>query len=614
VYPTGRSVGAYSAEAERLSISDEAHEVTAMPVHVDAAPDAGNGRFLISDVQPAAVFTREDLSEEQLLFGRVAEEFMRTEVLPREAALYAHDWTLTRELIRKAADRDLARLEIPDTYGGLGLDKVSTACVGEQISLNPSFAGSLGAHTSIGTLPIVYFGTPAQCARYLPRLASGELISAYALTEPEAGSDALAGRTSATLAADGRSYTLRGQKLWITNGAFADLFVVFAKVGGQHFTAFIVERGMGVVSGPDEHKLGLDGSSTTALMFDDVRVPAENVLGAIGEGHKVAFNILNVGRVKLGTRNIGGAKQALTRAVQYAVQRRQFNRAIAEFGLIKHKLGEMAIRCFVGDAMVFRTLGDVDRALHGVDPDNHAAVLKTIEEFAIECSINKVWTSEALGYAVDESLQVFGGNGYSREFPAERAYRDARITRIYEGTNEINRLIVGSRLAKSPALADLVGLRGSSALEQASGGGAGGPLAVARDVLAAAKRATAFTLARAVAAYGKSLAAEQEVVAHLADMAIEIYAIESAVVRAEKMAGRDAFQAPVARDIAITYAADAAARLEHAARSALAAMEAPDAAARTEDIHRLLRHGPVNTVAARRRIADAVIAANRYPL
>jgi alkylation response protein AidB-like acyl-CoA dehydrogenase len=587
-----------------------------MPVHVGAAPDAGNGRFLVADVPPDAVFTREDLSDEQLLFGRVAEEFMRTEVLPHESNLYAHDWVLTRELIRKAADRDLARLEIPETYGGLGLDKVSTACVGEQISLNPSFAGSLGAHTSIGTLPIVYFGSADQRAQYLPRLASGELISAYALTEPEAGSDALAARTTATPAADGRSYTLRGQKLWITNGGFADLFIVFAKVGGEHFTAFIVERGMGVASGPDEHKLGLDGSSTTALMFDDVRVPAENVLGGVGQGHKVAFNILNVARVKLGTRNIGGAKQALTRAVQYAVQRRQFGRPIADFGLIKHKLGEMAVRCFVGDAMVFRTLGDVDRALAAVNPDDHPTVLKTIEEFAIECSINKVWTSEALAYAVDESLQVFGGNGYSREFPAERAYRDARITRIYEGTNEINRLIAGSRLAKSPALAGQVNGGGDRVLESDRTLEPGPPshLTAERQMLAAAKRSAAFTIGRAVTRYGTSLGAEQEVLAHVADMAIEIYAVESALLRAEKMAARNAFHAPIAADIARVHATDAAERVEHAARNALAAMDAPDADARAEDIHRLLRRGAVNTVAARRRIADAVIAANRYPL
>ena len=431
------------------------------------------------------MFTREDLSEEQLLFGRAAEEFMRTEVVPRAADIYAKNWPLTRELIKKAADRDFTRLEIPEAYGGLGLDKVSTACVGEQLGLLPSFAGSLGAHTSIGTLPIVYFGNDEQRQRYLPRLANGELIGAFALTEPEAGSDALSARTTATLTPDGKHYSIRGQKLWITNGGFADIFTVFAKIDGKHFTAFIVERGMGVISGAEEHKLGLDGNSTTALMFDDVKVPVENVLGTVGEGHKVAFNILNLGRVKLGTRNIGGAKQALTGAVKYAIGRKQFGKSIASFGLIKHKIAEMSVRCFVGDAMVFRSLGEVDEALSKVDANDGAAVLKEIEEFAIECSINKVWSSEALAYVVDEALQVYGGNGYSREFPAERAYRDARITRIYEGTNEINRLIVGTRLAKSSAVTAAIA-SGAAAAEQ--GGSA------ERQLLARAKRLTMQTL------------------------------------------------------------------------------------------------------------------------
>jgi alkylation response protein AidB-like acyl-CoA dehydrogenase len=580
-----------------------------MAVPVDAAPRTGNGRFLIVDVGADEVFTREDLTEEQLLFGRVAEEFMKTEVVPREADLYRHDWVLTRELIRKAADRDLTRLEIPEAYGGLGLDKVSTACVGEQISLIPSFAGSLGAHTSIGTLPIVYFGSPEQRQRYLPRLASGELVGAYALTEPEAGSDALAARTTATLTEDGRHYILRGQKLWITNGGFADIFTVFAKIDGKHFTAFIVERSMGVANGPNEHKLGLDGSSTTALMFDDVRVPVENVLGEVGEGHKVAFNILNVARVKLGTRNIGGAKQALNRAVRYAVQRKQFGKAISEFGLIKHKLGEMAVRCFVGDAMVFRTLGEVDRALAPIHTDDIPNTLKTIEEFAIECSINKVWSSEALAFAVDESLQVFGGNGYSREFPAERAYRDARITRIYEGTNEINRLIAGTRLAKSAALAG----DGARSLEAATTPSSG-PLAAERDLLSHAKRVTAFAVGRASGKYGKGLGAEQEVVAHLADMAIETYALESAILRTEKIAARGSAQAAIARDITTVFAADAADRLSHSARNALAALDAADGDEVCSRVAELLQHGPTNTVAPRRRIADEVIAANRYPL
>src|SRR5262245_10570232 len=379
--------------------------------HVSTQQTIAGGQFLTHSIGPDDIFTREDLTEEQRMFGRTAAEFMRNEVTPREARLYAHDWVLTRELLRKAADIDLLRLEIPEAYGGLGLDKISAAFVGEQIALNPSFAGSLGAHTSIGSLPIVYFGNEAQKAKYLPRLASGELIAAYALTEPESGSDALAAKTSAVLSPDGRHYILNGQKMWITNGGFADLFTIFAKVNGEKFTGFLVERSMGVVSGNDEKKLGLDGSSTTALMLDNVKVPIENVLGTIGEGHKVAFNTLNFGRVKLGTRNISGAKLALAHAARYARERRQFGKAIAEFGLIRQKLAEMAIRCYVGDAMVYRALGDVDRALASVSQTDSVNVLKTIERFAVECSVNKVFTSEALAYVVDEAVQAFGGNG-----------------------------------------------------------------------------------------------------------------------------------------------------------------------------------------------------------
>src|SRR5437762_698447 len=316
---------------------------------------------------------------------------MTKEVLPVVERLYKHDWELTRQLLKKASDLDLLRLEIPEEYGGLGLDLISASYVGEQIAVNPSFAGSLGAHTSIGTLPIVYFGTEEQKARYLPRLASGQMIGAYALTEPQSGSDALAARTTAMLAPDGRHYLLNGTKMWITNGGFADLFTIFAKVDGDKFTAFLVERDMGIVSGRDEIKLGLDGSSTTALMLDNVKVPVENVLGEIGQGHKVALNVLNFGRVKLGSRNISGVKLALGHAVKYAKERRQFGKAIAEFGLIKQKLAGMAIRGFVGDAMSYRTLGDVDRALDAIDRHETTHVMKTIEGFAVECSINKVW-------------------------------------------------------------------------------------------------------------------------------------------------------------------------------------------------------------------------------
>jgi len=580
---------------------------------------AGGGSFLTADAAAAEVFTREDLSPAQRMFGRVAEDFMRTEVLPRERQIYEKDWALTRELLRKAGELDLLRVDIPEAYGGLGLDKVSSAYVGEKIGVMPSFAGSLGAHTTIGTLPLVYFGSEEQKARYLPRLASGEWVAAYALTEPGSGSDALAARTRATLDDDGAHYRINGQKMWITNGGFADVFTIFAKVDGEKFTAFVVERGMGVLSGREEPKLGLDGSSTTALILEDVRVPARNVLGAVGEGHKVAFNILNLGRLKLGTRNIAAAKQALTRAARYSVERRQFGRAIGEFGMIKQKLGEMAVRCYVGDAMVYRTLGDVDRALATVDDGDAARVLKAIESFAVECSINKVWTSEALAYVVDESLQTYGGYGYSKEYPAERAYRDARITRIYEGTNEINRLIIPTRLLKHEATAHLFNAEtGARALDPDADRRtpSGAFLSAERDLLARAKRLAVFTLGRAKAARGDALAGEQEVLGHVADIVAEVYALESALLRTEKLAasrGDSGFA--TALDITRVYAGDAADRMEHSAKQVVAALsDDAEADALLDGVRRLTRHKTFNAVAARRRIADSVIKAGRYHL
>jgi alkylation response protein AidB-like acyl-CoA dehydrogenase len=574
----------------------------------------GGGQFLLQAARAEHVFVREDLTEEQQMFGRTAAEFMRNEVLPREQALYAHDWTLTRELLRKAASLDLTRLEIPAAYGGLELDKISAAYVGEQIAVNPSFAGSLGAHTSIGTLPLVYFGTDEQKRRYLPRLASAELIGAYALTEPGAGSDALAVRTSARLSPDGRQYVLNGQKMWITNGGFADLFTVFAKVDGERFTAFLVERGMGIVSGSDERKLGLDGSSTTAVMLDNVAVPSENVLGTIGEGHKVAFNILNLGRVKLGTRNITGAKRALDHAVGYARERRQFGRPIAEFGLIKQKLGEMALRCWVGDAMVYRALGDVDRALESQAPNDALGVLKTIESFAVECSINKVWTSETLAFAVDEAVQIFGGNGYSREFPVERAYRDARITRIYEGTNEINRLIVPTRLIKQ-APRTFTRERARQALSLREDEPTQGPLATEHALLADAKRLAVAALGYATDTYREGLKDEQELLGHAADMIIEIYAMDSAVARAEKLFGRDAGRSRIAVDLGRLYVNDATDRIALSAKRIVAALSAHGVAVAdlAEAVGRSAARPSIDTITARRAVADAVIGAGHYP-
>jgi len=565
------------------------------------------GQFLTTTVSAAEVFTREELSEEQRMFGQTAAEFMRNEVLPNEGRLFAHDWDFVRTLLRKAADLDLLRLEIPEAYGGLGLSKISAAYVGEQIAVSPSFAGSIGSHTSIGTLPTVYFGDEAQKAKYLPKLASGQMLGAYALTEPQSGSDALAAKTSAVLSPDGRHYLLNGQKMWITNGGFADLFTVFAKVDGERFTAFLVERSMGVKSGPDEKKLGLDGSSTTALMFDNVPVPVENVLGTIGEGHKVAFNILNIGRVKLGTRNIAGARLALNNATKYAKERRQFGRAIAEFGLIRQKLAEMSLRCYIGDAMVYRALGDADRALDAVDPADAPAVLKAIEQFAVECSINKVFTSETLAYVVDDALQVFGGNGYSREFPAERAYRDARITRIYEGTNEINRMIIATRLLKKLEKSDVGTLRPE--------GVASGQLASEYMLLGAAKRLARALLGDAAAAFGHTAKDEQELLAHVSNIVIDIYAIESGLARTEKLAARGGELAPVAIDAVRVFASDAADRIAHAARQVARALAGAGRNSSTADlVAAVAAHPGVDTVAARRRIADAVIRAGRHPL
>jgi alkylation response protein AidB-like acyl-CoA dehydrogenase len=554
------------------------------------------GRFLTSNVGPGDVFTREDLTSEQKLFGQTAADFMRREVTPVAERLYQRDWPLTRELLRKAGALDLLRLEIPEAYGGLGLDKASAAYVAEQIGMNPSFGGSIGAHTGIGTLPLLYFGNAAQKAKYLPRLASGELVGAYALTEPGSGSDALAARTTAILTDDGRHYVLNGRKMWITNGGFADLFTIFAKVDGIKFTGFLVERTMGVVSGPDEHKLGLDGSSTTELILDDVKVPVDNVLGAIGEGHKVAFNTLNLGRVKLGSRNLSCAKHALANAARYARERKQFGRPIGEFGLIKHKLAEMSLRCYVGDAMVYRTLGEVDRALAGVDPADGAAVLETIERFAVECSINKVATSEILAYVVDESLQVFGGNGYSREFPAERPYRDARITRIYEGTNEINRLIIPTRILRQGVPAEI------------AAGGCGD-----RAVLTAVKRLSVTMLAGAADAFGERVRDHQEVLSHIADVVIDGYAIESALARTEKLAAARSEVAAIAADMTAVFVGDAADRIAHAAKQVAAALGAHGAATR-ERTAVVAAHPGVDSVATRRRIAEAVLAAGGHPI
>jgi alkylation response protein AidB-like acyl-CoA dehydrogenase len=579
-----------------------------------SVPSSVGGLFLIANSAPDEVFTREDLSSAQRMFGRIAEDFLRTEVLPRSEQLYAKDHGATRDMLQKAGELDLLSLDIPQDYGGMGLDKVSSAHVGEKIGATPSFGVPVMAHTGIGTLPIVYFGNEQQKSRYLPLLASGEKLGAYALTEPGSGSDALSIRTKAKLSADGKYYILNGQKMWITNGGFADVFTIFAKVDGEKFTAFIVEREMGVVSGREEPKLGLDGSSTTALFLENVRVPVENVLGEVGQGHKIAFNILNFGRLKLGTVNMGGARQALNDALTYAIERQQFGRAIAGFGMIQQKLGEMTIRCYVGDAMAYRTVGDIDRTLETVAGRDSTAVLNAIEGFAAECSMNKVWTSEALAYVVDEALQIHGGYGYSKDYPAERAYRDARVSRIYEGTNEINRVLIPIRLLKVPAVT------GAATDVNAV---ANGPYAPPSDplfgreygLLACAKKFVLQALACTQTIYGKQLSTEQEIMGHIADAAMETYALESALLRTSKMVaakGESNCSAPI--DIVRVYASDVADRVRHSGKQIIAALSAVgDTGVLSEVFPQLAGYPAFNTVAARRRIADVVVKAGRYP-
>lgn len=575
---------------------------------VAVKPLIRSGRFLFEDASPGDIFTREDVSEEQQLFARTAERFMRDEVLPVADQIYAKDWEVTRKLLRQAGELDLLRADIPEQYGGLGLDKISAALVSEQIALNASFAGTYSAQTGIGTLPIVYFGNPEQRAKYLPRLASGELISAFGLTEPGSGSDALAAKTKATLSEDGKYYLLRGQKMWITNGGIADLFIVFAKVNGEKFTAFIVERGPGLVSGHEEKKLGLDGSSTTAITFEDCRVPVENVLGEIGRGHVVAFNTLNFGRLKLGNRNVSSAKIALNHALGYAMERHQFGRSIAGFGLIQRKLAEMAVRCYAGDAVTFRTVGMVDRALEQVRQDDPAQVMKTIEQHAIECSIIKVWTSEMLGYVADEALQTYGGYGYSKDYPMERIVRDARITRIYEGTNEINRMVITTRLLKSAAE--------SGALEhnfEQDEHRREDNSDVVRGKIAEAKRTGILALRAVARRFGEQAREQQQVLALVADVVIDAYVMESAWLRTQKRVaqnGRAANQIPL--EMTTVYACDAADRIAVNARNLAGALGDNHASGLADAALRLLAQPPVDTVALRHSIAQALINSGRY--
>ena len=577
------------------------------------------GSFLIEDRTTAEIFTPEDFSEEHRMIAETTRQFIDNEVVPRIDELEKHDWKLARELVKKAADLGLIGANIPEEYGGLGLDQTSGALVGENIGRCASFATTLGAESGIGLLPIIYFATESAKAKYLPKIASGELITAYALTEAGSGSDAMAAKATARLSEDGTHYLLNGEKMFITNGGFADIFIVFAKVDGDKFTAFIVERQEGLTAGAEEHKMGIKGSSTTPLILADAKAPLENLLGEIGQGHKIAFNTLNIGRFKLGAMCIGGMKLMLHESVRYANERQQFGKSISSFGAIKSKLGEMAIRTWVGEAMIWRTLGMIEDAIG--DNTDLDVKRKAIEEYSAECSIIKVALSEYCDYLADEMVQIYGGYGYSADYPAERAYRDSRINRIFEGTNEINRMLIPGRLMKSAMSGKLALLPAAQALmdeiltpQMAGFDDDEGLLAVETKLAKNAKKVSLMTLGTAAQKYMMKLGDQQEILIGIADIIMDAYAMESAILRTQKLAASQG-EAAAERYVDMTrvFCNDAVERIEARAKNTLAGMaDGDELRTLLAALRRFTKLTPVNTIAARQRIADAMIEANKY--
>jgi alkylation response protein AidB-like acyl-CoA dehydrogenase len=584
------------------------------------------GSFLLEDRKPDDVFTPEDFTEQHLLIAQTAEEFAVNEIVPNIEKMEHKDFSITRELLKKAGELGLSSAEIPEAYGGLEMDKVTAAVIADHIAKYAGFATTWGGHTGIGTLPIVYFGTDEQKQEYLPRLAAGEIVGAYALSEASSGSDALNCRARAEISKDGKHYILNGEKMWITNAGFADLFTVFAKVDGEKFTAFLVEKSFpGFSVGAEEHKMGIRGSSTCPIILNDCKVPVENMLGEIGKGHVIAFNILNVGRFKLGAMCVGGARLSLENAIGYAKQRKAFGKVIADFGLVREKLANMAVGVYTGESLVYRTVGMMDVALSEVDKtaaDAAKETRKAIEEYAVECSIIKVWGSEMVGYVVDETVQIYGGYGFVEEYPAERAYRDARINRIFEGTNEINRLIITGFLLKRamsgqlplmPAIKKLMDevLSGPSVGEELEG-----PLAEERKLVMSAKKLGLFVAGAATQKYMQAIQDQQEVMGAIADIVIETYAMESAVLRAQKIAernGENAASLPIA--MTRVYLSQAMEKIEAAAKKVIVAVADGDML-RTQSaiLRRLAKHEPFNTIELRQQIAQRVIERGKYTL
>ena len=588
---------------------------------VSKAPAKG-GSFLLESPAPQDVFTPADLTDDQKLIGQTAEEFVVKEVLPLAKDLEAKKPGLMADLIRKGGELGLMGGGVPEEYGGAGLDKIATTVLTEKLSIYGGFAVTHGAHAGIGTLPIVYFGTEEQKKKYLPKLASAELIGAYCLSEPQAGSDAQNSLTRAELNAEGTHYVLNGQKMWITNGGFADLYIVFAKIDGEKFTAFIVERAYaGCKPGNEEHKMGIHGSSTTPIFLENCKVPKENVLHEIGRGHIVAFNILNSGRFTLGASCVGGSKHVLMTASKYSKERKAFGKQIGEFGLMKEKLAEMAIQIFAVESMVYRSAGNIEAMVTAGTGDKTAHLMKVLEEYAIESSIAKVYGSEMLDYVVDEAVQIFGGYGFHEDYPVCRAYRDSRINRIFEGTNEINRMLIvqmlmkramGGQLALIPAamkLADEI-LAGPSFEEAPEG-----VLAEETRMVANAKKMFLQAAGGAVQKLREKLAEEQELVAALANIVMEIYAMESCLLRAQKAAETRGEAGNTAMIAAVrVFISDAMERVEHEAKRALAAVHEGDMlTTQMAVLKRFGKRGVADTIALRREVAAAVQSQDRYP-
>lgn len=576
------------------------------------------GEFLIRELAAEQVFIPEDFSQEDVLIAQAAEEFIRGEVLPKDEAIERQEEGVVVQLLKKAAELDLLAADLPEAFGGLALPKTTTTLIAEKMAPQASFAVSWGAHVGIGTLPILFFGTPEQKQKYLPDLASGKRIAAFALSEANCGSDPLSARTRATLSPDGKYYLLNGEKMWTTNAGWADLFIVFAKIDGEQFTAFIVERTFpGVSVGREEHKLGIKGSSTRRMILENAQVPVENVLGEIGKGHRVAFGVLNIGRFKLAAGAVGGCKAALQVAIRYAKERYQFGRSIASFGLIQHKLAEMATRIYALESSLYRTAGMLEEVFHGIDPlapNANELYREADEEYPVECAILKVFGSEVLDYVVDETLQIHGGFGYTEEFPAARMYRDARINRIFEGTNEINRLLMLDQLMRRVLKGKLPGLMEAAQKIRAELNQPSMPAPEPTDLLERiahlvvnSKKIALMTAGMAVETLGTQLEEQQEIVGHLADCLISIYALESALLRTRKLQGKG-YNIEIPLAMTQVFAYDAFDSVEHHARRAINAFaEGELRPILLTALRRYARRSEFNTTALRRQIADYLI-------